>query len=386
MTSPPSVLIVDTCYPAFLRASGFHDIAGPHDNYDELLDEFMKLRFGTSDVYSKHLTALGWTAREIIPNSLRLQSAWAHRHDIPVSPRLGSVPHALISRVPVLRSVSRHLPALHRVLESQVDDLRPNVLYFQDLNFTPPSLLRRLRKRVDLIVGQIASPLPPARILQSYDIILSSLPNQIEQIRALGIDSEFLAIGFDDRIVSEIPQTERDLPLTFVGGVSRNHSTTLPLLLEVGASVPDLQIYGYGSSDLPNELRARHGGERWGVDMYRVLMRSQITLNRHIDVARGFANNMRLFESTGCGALLVTDRGRNLDQYFSEDEVLSYSTPHEAIQQIEWARTHPEESRAMRLRAQRRTLDEHSYARRMADLDRILRARLPREHRASACS
>ena len=94
MTSSPSVLIVDTCYPAFLRASGFHDIARLDDNYDQLLDEFMKLRFGTSDVYSKHLTALGWTAREIIPNSLRLQSAWAHRHGIPAAPRLGTVPPA----------------------------------------------------------------------------------------------------------------------------------------------------------------------------------------------------------------------------------------------------------------------------------------------------
>ena len=386
MSYQPRILIIDTCYPAFLRSAGHMRQALVHEEFGLLRESFMALRFGTSNAYSHNLRSLGWDAQEIIPNSLLMQSAWAHRHGIPVSPRLGSVPHALISRVPVLRSVSRHLPTLHRVLECQVDDLRPNVLYFQDLNFTPPSLLRRLRKRVDLIVGQIASPLPPARILQSYDIILSSLPNQIEQIRALGIDSEFLAIGFDDRIVSEIPQTERDLPLTFVGGVSRNHSTTLPLLVEVGASVPDLHIYGYGSSDLPSELRSRHGGERWGVDMYQVLMRSQITLNRHIDVAQGFANNMRLFESTGCGALLVTDRGRNLDQYFSEDEVLSYSTPREAVQQIEWARTHPEESRAMRQKAQHRTLEEHSYARRMADLDRILRARLPREHRASECS
>lgn len=383
MTSSPSILIVDTCYPAFLRASGFHEIAGPNDNYDQLLGEFMNLRFGTSDVYSKHLTTFGWTAGEIIPNSLRLQSAWAREHGVSVSHQIASLPHALISRIPVLRNISRHLPTLHRVLEAQVEELRPNVLYFQDINFTPPSLLRRLRQRVDLIVGQIASPLPPASILRCYDVILSSLPNQIEQIRALGVDSDFLAIGFDDRIVSQIPQTDRDLPLTFVGGVSRNHSTTLPLLLEVVASNPDMQIFGYGSSNLTSELKTRHGGERWGIDMYRVLARSQITLNRHIDVAEGFANNMRLFEATGCGALLVTDRGRNLNQYFSEDEVLSYSTPSEAAEQIRWARAHPEESRTMRLKAQRRTLREHSYARRMADLDRILRTRLRGKYRGS---
>jgi hypothetical protein len=40
--------------------------------------------------------------------------------------------------------------------------------------------------------------------------------------------------------------------------------------------------------------------------MYRVLECSKIVINHHGDVAP-WANNLRLFEATGTGALLLTD-------------------------------------------------------------------------------
>ena len=33
---------------------------------------------------------------------------------------------------------------------------------------------------------------------------------------------------------------------------------------------------------------------------------AKITINRHIDVSENYANNMRLFEASGCGALLIS--------------------------------------------------------------------------------
>ena len=372
MTRRPKILIVDTCYPGFLRSVGYTREALIHERYDHLIEAFMAFRFGTSDAYSHHLRSLGWDAQEIIPNSLLLQSAWAQEHDVRLSKRLAVVSHSALSRMPGLRSVSRLLPTLHRVLEAQVEEISPDVVYFQDLNFAPPPLLQRFRRHAKIIVGQIASPLPPSYVLRSYDLIFSSLPNQVEQIQSLGLPSEFLAIGFDQRVLDEITVERRDLPLTFVGGVSRNHSATLPLLSNLSEPPSNLQIFGYGGDQLPTSLRGLHQGECWGADMYRVLLRSQITLNRHIDVAEGFANNMRLFEATGCGALLVTDKAKNLQRYFSDDEVLSYSNPADARDLVKWAQHEPEWAREVADRAQRRTLTEHSYRHRMEDLSRFL--------------
>lgn len=373
MTTSKRILIVDTCYPAFLESIGYSRSASPEDSYQQLREHFFTYRFGTSNAYSTNLLPLHWTAEEVIPNSLLLQSAWAREHGRRLSHRLAQLPHSYLSRIPAVRSVTRLFPTFHRILEAQASEFTPDVLYFQDLNFVPPPLLRKLRKRGALIVGQIASPLPPPHILRSYDLILSSLPNQVEQIRAAGVASEFLGIGFDTRLNTELNDLPRDLPVTFVGGVSRQHESTQPLLEAVAAADVGLSIFGYGAEQLPQHLQALHHGERWGFDMYTELRRSAITLNRHIRVAEGYSNNMRLFEATGVAATLVTDRSKNLHQYFNDDEVLSYSTVDEAVDCIRWALEHRDEARQMAERAQRRTTTEHSYESRMRDLDKILR-------------
>jgi hypothetical protein len=41
-----------------------------------------------------------------------------------------------------------------------------------------------------------------------------------------------------------------------------------------------------------------------------------VALNRHIAAAEGHANNMRLYEATGVGTCLLTDRGSNLGELF----------------------------------------------------------------------
>jgi hypothetical protein len=54
--------------------------------------------------------------------------------------------------------------------------------------------------------------------------------------------------------------------------------------------------------------------------MNEILAHSQVTLNRQIEAAEGSANNMRLFEATGVGAMLVTDDGKNLSDLFRRAE------------------------------------------------------------------
>ena len=44
--------------------------------------------------------------------------------------------------------------------------------------------------------------------------------------------------------------------------------------------------------------------------MYRVLARTRVAVNRHGDIAEGYANNMRLFEATGDPVVRPVDRNR----------------------------------------------------------------------------
>jgi spore maturation protein CgeB len=369
-----SILIVDTYYPAFLNSISASQ--NQLSRYEDIHKDLMSYSFGTSDAYSNGLKKLGWEAKEVIPNYKLIQSAWGHEHSQRIWKSLDQVPPSYVARVPLVRDVWSHLPTLHRMLELQISENDPNVVYFQDLNFASPRLLKKLRKQGRIVVGQIASPLPPPSRLRLFDVILSSLPNQIEEIRDAGVVSEFLPIAFDERVRQRVPQPEeRDISISFVGGISKFHDTTIPLLNAVHAKCPDLRIFGYGAEGLVEhqKLSNIHNGERWGRAMYQTLLRSKVTLNRHISISGDFANNMRLFEATGTGALLITDYKKNLHEYFEDGrEVLAYSSVDEAADMALWAIKNPEKAAAIATRGHERTLTDHTYDACMVKLDRIL--------------
>ena len=111
--------------------------------------------------------------------------------------------------------------------------------------------------------------------------------------------------------------------------------------------------------------------------MYRALARSKITLNRHINVAESNANNMRLYEATGVGTLLITDRKDNLDELFEVGkEVLAYSSQEEAAELIRYYLAHPDEAETIAKAGQARTLRDHTYKRRIEELVPILERHL----------
>lgn len=359
------IVIVDTLYPKFLRRIGHYQRANTTDNYEVILAELMALRFGTSDAYSTNLRSLGHDAQELIVNSPLLQSAWAQERGLKYIDLPDFLRPSYISRLPLVERAVRALPTLHKIFLQQMHDIKPDVAYFQDLNFAPPSLLRKLKSDGVLVVGQIASPLPPYSFLKNFDLIFSSLPNLVHKLSNLGIRSEFLPIAFDERILGAVPSTGiRDISISFVGGISRQHSTTIPLLEEIENVGLPLSIYGYGKENLSgkDELSQLHFGEAWGLDMYKVLARSKVTLNRHIDIAEDYANNMRLFEATGMGALLLTDSKTNLVDYFEVGrEVLAYTSPTDATEKITWALSNPDEANEIMSNGQNRTLRDHTY-------------------------
>lgn len=367
------IALLDTYYPRFLAAhyAAYPALAGEAyaDQQQNLLDQV----FGTSDFYSRHLRAMGHDAQDLIVNCTPLQETWAQAHHVNYSALALKLPQRLL-RLPVVGPWLSALPGLVEIAVEQVKATRPDVLYCQDLWFLPPQKLAELRPYVKLIVGQIASPLPPEAYLKGYDLILTSFPHFVPRLRAMGVASEYFRIGFDTRVLELLGTVEQDIAASFVGGISRHHGKALPMLEYLARSTP-IEFFGYGAGGLnrASPIVARHHGEVWGLDMYRALARSRVTLNRHINVAENNANNMRLYEATGVGALLITDRKDNLGELFEVDkEVIAYSTPEEAAELIRYYIAHPDEASEIARAGQARTLREHTYQRRMEELVPVL--------------
>ncbi len=371
------ILLLDTYYPRFLSAVYECDqdlAAKPFDVQRQvLLDQV----FGTSDFYSRHLRAMGHDAEDLIVNCKPLQRAWARENGAPYSEMALRLPSRLL-RLPGIGPWLSALPGLVEIAVAQIKAARPDVLYCQDLWFLTPQKLAELRPYVRLIVGQIASPLPPGPYLKGFDLITTSFPHFVPRLRAMGIASEYFRIGFDTRVLDKLGPVTPDVDASFVGGISRHHGNALPMLESLAQSTP-IQFFGYGAGSLGRQspIAARHRGEVWGLDMYRALARSRVTLNRHINVAENYANNMRLYEATGVGSLLITDRKDNLGELFEiGKEVVAYNSPEEAAELIRHYIAHPDDAQAIAKAGQARTLREHTYQHRMTELAPMLERHL----------
>jgi hypothetical protein len=364
-------LIIDTYYPKFLASldSKFSELA--KKSYVDLRELIMDQCFGTSDFYSKNLKKLGCDAEEIIPNNSILQRRWAIEHGMKLEKYF---PTKITNKIPFLRKLTYKYNGSLKILESQIKTAKPDILYVQDISFCPPDFLVAIKEYVKLVVGQIACPLPPLDYLEPYDLILTSFPHYVERFRKMGIRSEYFKIAFEPFVLEKVEPQERKYACTFVGGISPAHKKATELLEKLARNA-EIDFFGYGVETLNKNspIILRHHGEVWGLDMYRILLSSKITINRHIDVAENYANNMRLYESTGCGAMLITDHKENLNELFEVGkEVVVYRSIDELINLIRYYSKNEKERLQIAENGQKRTLSEHTYHKRMVELVTII--------------
>ena len=347
------VLILDTCYGAFLE-SHYGSHPGLADaSYAQQWQALMDTHFATADAYSHNLEKIGIAAHEIVVDAADLQRAWAREHDV-------------------------ELEGDALVLE-QVRWFRPDVVYLQNLNVLDDATLTRFRADGKLLVGQIASAAPRADRLRQFDLVLTSFPHYVERFRALGVSSEYFRIGFDQRVLADLDDAAPLREVVFVGALNRLHHRRGNSTFNRAARRVPIEFWGYDLRGWPPWSRIRRGyhGQAWGLEMYRLLGDARISLNRHIAEAEGHANNMRLYEATGVGSLLLTDEGSNLAELFEPGrEVVTYAGVDDLVEKARHYLAAEDERRTIAAAGQARTLREHTYELRMQELAEILRSHL----------
>ena len=370
------ILFIDTYYEDFQKAFYKKNRYLKNCNYKFQIDTLLDASFGTADSYSYYLQKENILAEDLIVNCINLQKKWAQENKLNFSDMRLKIPHKFF-KIPLIAKGFTILPALYDIAISQINYFKPDILYCQDLSFFSGDVLKEIKEqtKIKLLVGQIACPLPQKSFLKPFDLILTSFPHFVEKLNSQGIKSHYFKIGFDKRNLSKIKNNKRDINFSFVGGISRHHKSALKTL-DYLVSNQNLQIYGYGANKLPlnSSIRKNHFGEKWGLDMYEILSRTKISFNRHIDVSMNNANNMRLYEATGMGSLLLTDMKDNLNKLFEIDkEIVTYSSKEEASEKANYLIKNPHKASQIALAGQTRTLKDHTYEVRMRELLEILK-------------
>lgn len=320
-------------------------------SYDEQLAAFHADYFGITASYVNWLRHLGHESFHILNNCELLQRRWAEENGF-------------------------HFDSGWRksVALEQIKRIRPDILFMGSMFDMYGEFLEQARPYAGRLVGWIACPIPKRIDFSQMDMILTGSQEYAEMFRRHGVKSECMNVGgFDPDILSNLlPNDPQDVDVCFIGGFSHYHTKRLEFLTEI-ARATKLSIWGYGMEPRgamgwirqrfsPTPLERVYKGQAWGLQMYRILRRSKIVLNSHIDVAGKQAGNMRLYETTGVGAFLLTDAQSNIEDLFKcGKEVACYKDADDAVEKIRHYLANDAERRMVAEAGQKRTLTEYNY-------------------------
>lgn len=362
---------IDTYYYAFLDFFYKKYPQVKLESYKKNLQALLDYSFGTSDFYTHNLIKIGHKACDFIVNDEILQRKWASENKILVNKS------NLLSQLqtkPFLYRLLGRPQWLQQIVISQIGLYKPEVIYIQDLSILTPKTLQILKDQCKLLVGQIASVLPTMNILSHFDLILTSFPHYVNRLIKKGIKIEYFKIGFEKRLLDRIGNQNRIYDVSFIGSFSPYHMRSTKIFEEAARKI-DIHIWGHGLNYLSSNspFRKYYHGQSWGIDMYKILSQSKIVINRHIDAAENYANNMRLYETTGMGAMLITDMKKNLNELFKTGkEIETYKNADELISKVRYYLSHEDKRQEIAVYGQKRTLEEHSYHQRMKELVKIV--------------
>jgi hypothetical protein len=365
-------LIINTDYPTSLRSLYANYTGLEKRSYDDQMRVRMGSLFGVADFYSSNLRKLGYEAWDVHVNNGFMQKVWARENGIKLSfswpRRFGIRRH----RFPEI-GPARNPKWMFEILAAQIKYFKPDVILNQSIGLSS-KFFREVKPYARLLIGQHAAPLPEWLDLSVYDLIISSLPNLVDYFRRHGLPAEMHRLGFESSVLECLGEGEKTKSVTFVGSLFSVHASRRRWLDHVCRHV-GVEVWGGGANGFPEDsaVFSYRKGTAWGLEMYRILQSSRITLNHHIDVAECYANNLRLYEATGVGTLLITDWKENLREMFEPDkEVVAYRSPQECVELIQYYLEHDDERVAIASAGQRRTLGEHSYYQRMKELVEIV--------------
>jgi spore maturation protein CgeB len=285
-------------------------------------------------------------------------------------------------RVPRGTRISR-IKSMNRSLLSTVEAFNPDLILVQKGELIFPETVAELKcvSRAYTVVWHGDSPFGVqtstaqiVRSLQFFDLCLVFDPYYLPAMKRAGARNvAHLPFGCDPEVhrTVELSEEEKSLygsDLVFIGNSQGVYSPRSQVLAQLNAL--DLRIWGRGwkeSSD--SRLRRLATGRRArGVEMAKVYSACKIAINVEHEQSV-YGTNMRLFEATACGVLLLTENLSQVHDYFKDvEEIVTFQDVIDLRNKIAHYIGNAELRNKIAKAGQHRAHSEHTYMQRMETL------------------
>ncbi len=379
----------------------FYGVKGPlagvtYEQHKHSVDENVSL---WAAAWERALTKKGFDVLTFPLNDHQLLQAWAIGHGV---------------RTDTSQSI----------LVEMMRQFKPDILWFDSVD---AALLRSLKNALPalrLVFSWSGSAVVAFDVFKESNAVLTCAPETVTRLKADGFNVHHFNHAFDPVWTQGIHGGEKLYDVTFVGQIVRGasfHVERERMLRQLAQEV-DLALfsptYEMGPADVIKTvavqaaylilLPLKNAGlssqlSKWsaikkvlgltampgfpydrslkriarpavfGTGMLERLHQSRMVLNIHADTSPHFASNMRLFETTGVGSLLLTEARANMGELFQPDvEVATYTSVDDCLEKVRWLTAHPGELGEIAERGRRRTLKDHTFDQRADILCEII--------------
>jgi spore maturation protein CgeB len=395
-------------YPQYIQSFFNKNKDAIHLSYDELYSSITNDSIEIVSSFGRCLREIGVDAIEIISNNKILQSIWANEKGL------------------------RDDISEEEIVFEQLKFYAPEIVWLDTTNFLNKKWVERIRseiKSVKLIVGHICAPYNSIieSSFSSFDIMFTCTPCFVNEIKEQGGTPYLLYHSFDNKIFQTLSSEPNNFPendFVFTGSLLTGyglHKTRIEYLEQLLKNNIDIKIYGniesqrtirlkqgmhftiktmlamgmegivdrnsflkkykrYTDAEIKNYSKSLIQSIQppvFGLDMFKVLQHSKICFNIHGEIAKTCGGNIRLFEATGAGTCLVTDYKKNMNDLFEVDEeIVTYNSMEECVEKVSWLLDNPTKAAEIASAGQKRTLEDHTIAKRAAELNSLLKSKL----------
>jgi Glycosyl transferases group 1 len=229
-------------------------------------------------------------------------------------------------------AVENGLPSaatLEDILITQIEHHRTEIFYNMDPVRFGNDFLKRLPGCVKKSIAWRAAPSSHSEFLH-HDLIVNNYPSLADHYRKQGAKTAYFFPSHDPAMDQFSSNEIRPIDILFIGGYSRHHLERASALEAVSRMSNDYNVvYNLDVSRAtrlsetplgwigplrklrrPRSIQAITQRPVFGLDMYSQIAQAKVVINGKVDIAGPDRGNMRVWETLGCGATLITDIGR----------------------------------------------------------------------------
>lgn len=261
---------------------------------------------------------------------------------------------------------------LKEIMFAQLKAFKPDVFY----NFATDDFSKEeLRQHVDPSITRIcwsAAPFRNTEQFKLYKTRLTNYPGDILPKEKVGFRNDLFNPSYDDIMDNYSQNDNRPIDLFFYGQYAEvgfeNRNRRMERLLEFKRDNPKLNIqlclqyrlkeHLYVNIpyvrrylrrvDFPPKVVWKYANKPvYGIQLYEMMSRSKIVFNAGVDFTKEHKVNMRNFESLGCGAHMLSDKGIYPEGFQAGTHFTTYDNMDDCLEKVHYLLNNKEEREAI---------------------------------------